>query len=438
MTLSFKNTAAVAAACISVFSAAQRPVPAPAQSQPVYITGANIHTGRGDVQSNASILFDQGKIVGINVPAPTGAKTINATGKHVYPGFILLNNTLGLIEIASTRATDDTGEANAISPEVRTVVAWNTDSHIIPTIRTNGILLAQPTMKGGIINGTSSIMNLDAWNWEDAVVAKDQVLHLTWPANRKIADEKRAKEYLDRRTENINTIKGLFARSKAYTTDGVKEYKLEAISPVFSGKKTLFVEVSGADEALEVIKFVKDAGVKNTVLVGDSSLLPVLDEIKAAGLPLVINRPHSLPAKSSDNPFLPYQFPKMVSDKGILYALDYSGDMEYQGSRNLPFIAGTTVAHGLDKEMALQSITYNAAKIAGIDNNYGSLEKGKSATLFISDGDALDELTNNVTHAFIDGREINLNNQQKELYRRYKEKYADGDKNRGNNFSPKK
>lgn len=417
-------SSAVAAVAFSGMMMAQRPVPAPKQSVPVYISGATIHTGRGDIIPNGSILFENGKITGINVPQPSSAKAINASGKHIYPGFILLNNTLGLVEISSTRATDDTGEANAITPEIRTVVAWNTDSHVIPTIRTNGILLAQPVMKGGIMNGTSSIMNLDAWNWEDAVVAKDNTLHLSWPANRKFTDEKRSKDYMDRRVENINIIKGLFARAKAYGNDGIKEYKLGAINPVFTGEKTLFIEVSGADEALEAIKFAKDSGVKNTVLVGDSSLLPVLDDIKASGFPLVINRPHALPNKDSDNPYLPYQFAKMVSDKGILYALDYSGDMEYQGSRNLPFVAGTTAAYGVDKEKALQSISYNAAKIVGIDKDYGSLETGKSATLFISDGDALDEISNNVTAAFIDGREIDLNNQQKELYRRYREKYS--------------
>jgi imidazolonepropionase-like amidohydrolase len=97
----------------------------------------------------------------------------------------------------------------------------------------------------------------------------------------------------------------------------------------------------------------------------------------------------------------------MVADKGILYGLDYSGDMEYQGSRNLPFLAGTTVAYGVEKEKALQSISYNLAKILGIDNRFGSLEVGKSATLFISDGDALDQLTNQITEAYIDGRKIN-------------------------------
>ncbi len=102
-------------------------------------------------------------------------------------------------------------------------------------------------------------------------------------------------------------------------------------------------------------------------------------------------------------------------------ALEASGDMERMNSRNLPFYAGTTVAYGLDKEQALQLITLNAAKILGIDAQYGSLETGKSATLFISQGDALDMRTNQLEQAFIDGRNISLrespNKAMEKIYR---------------------
>lgn len=410
---------------ISGFISAQRPAPAPKQSVPVAITGATIHTATGSVLQNGTIVFENGKIISLNGDVPSNAKVINAAGKHVYPGFILLNNSLGLVEISATNATVDYRESNAFVPEVRTMIAFNTDSHVIPVIRTNGILLTQPVLANGYLKGTSSVMNLDGWNWEDAVVAKDNVLHVTWPENRKSTDEKRNKEMKDRRDAAIMELKSLFARAKTYVPkSGIKDYKLEAIEPVYSGSKTVFIDVSGANEALEAIKFAQDNGIKKTVLLGDASLVSVLDDIKKAGFPLVVTNPHSLPPNDSASPMLPYQFAKMVSDKGILHALDYSARKDFSDSRNLPFLAGTTVAHGLDKEKALQSITLNAAKILGIDKDYGSLEVGKSATLFISDGDALDQLTNNVTEAFIDGRQLNLNNQQKELYRRYKEKYS--------------
>ncbi len=410
---------------LSGLVAAQRPAPAPKQTVPVAITGATIHTGTGSVLQNGTIIFDKGKITGINSSVPANAKVINASGKHVYPGFILVNNSLGLVEVSATKATVDFVESNPFMPEVRTLIAFNTDSHVIPTVRTNGVLLAQPVLGNGILKGTSSVMNLDGWNWEDAVVAADNVLHLSWPVNRKSTDEKRNKEMKERRDAAINEVKSLFSRAKTYQAkSGFKDYKLEAIAPVFNGEKILFAEVAGANDALEVIKFSKDYGIKKTVLIGDSSLESVLDEIKSSGFPLIVTNPHSLPVNESSSPRLPYEFARMVAAKGILHGLDYSARKDFSDSRNLPFLAGTTAAYGLDKEKALQSITLNLAKILGIDKDYGSLEVGKSATLFISDGDALDQLTNNVTEAFIDGRQIDLNNQQKELYRRYKEKYS--------------
>ena len=407
---------------VSAMVLAQRPNPAPAQKNPIAITNATIHTATGTVLNNASIVFENGKITQINGSIPSNAEVINAQNKHVYPGFILVNNTLGLVEISATNATVDYREANDISPEVRSLISFNTDSHVIPVIRSNGVLLTQPVLKHGTLSCTSSIMQLDAWNWEDAVVATDNVLHLSWPEIFRIDDEKRNKEFQTRRTEKIKELTSLFQRAQQYDNQQVKDYKLNAIKPVFENRK-LFVEVSGANETLEVIAWANKLNLKNVVLIGESNLVGVLDDIKKSNFPLIIKRVHSLPVNSSDSPRLPYEFAKLVQDKGILYGLDYSGDMEYQNSRNLPFLAGTTVAYGVEKEKALQSITINLAKMLGIDKNYGTLEVGKSATLFISEGDALDQLTNNVTEAFIEGRKINLDNQQKELYKTYQEKY---------------
>ncbi|MEZ7927865.1 amidohydrolase, partial [Cloacibacterium sp.] len=321
---------------VSAMVLAQRPNPAPAQKNPIAITNATIHTATGTVLNNASIVFENGKITQINGSIPSNAEVINAQNKHVYPGFILVNNTLGLVEISATNATVDYREANDISPEVRSLISFNTDSHVIPVIRSNGVLLTQPVLKHGTLSCTSSIMQLDAWNWEDAVVATDNVLHLSWPEIFRIDDEKRNKEFQTRRTEKIKELTSLFQRAQQYDNQQVKDYKLNAIKPVFENRK-LFVEVAGANETLEVIAWANKLNLKNVVLIGESNLVGVLDDIKKSNFPLIIKRVHSLPVNSSDSPRLPYEFAKLVQDKGILYGLDYSGDMEYQNSRNLPF-----------------------------------------------------------------------------------------------------
>lgn len=100
---------------------------------------------------------------------------------------------------------------------------------------------------------------------------------------------------------------------------------------------------------------------------------------------------------------------------------DDDGNSRY---RNLAFNAGTATAYGLTKEEALTSITLNAANILGIADKTGSIEKGKDANIVVSEGDILDMRTNIITLAFIQGREINLDNKQKQLFERYKYKYG--------------
>ncbi len=264
---------------VSAMVLARRPNPAPAQKNPIAITNATIHTATGTVLNNASLVFENGKITQINGSIPSNAEVINAQNKHVYPGFILVNNTLGLVEISATNATVDYREANDISPEVRSLISFNTDSHVIPVIRSNGVLLTQPVLKHGTLSCTSSIMQLDAWNWEDAVVATDNVLHLSWPEIFRIDDEKRNKEFQTRRTEKIKELTSLFQRAQQYDNQQVKDYKLNAIKPVFENRK-LFVEVAGANETLEVIAWANKLNLKNVVLIGESNLVGVLDDIK--------------------------------------------------------------------------------------------------------------------------------------------------------------
>ena len=141
------------------------------------------------------------------------------------------------------------------------------------------------------------------------------------------------------------------------------------------------------------------------------------------GISVLLRRIHTRPEKSDEDYDLPFKLAKMLVDAGVIVALEASGDMERMNSRNLPFYAGTTVAYGLTKEQALQLITLNAAKILGIDTQYGSLEVGKSATLFISQGDALDMRTNHLKNAFIDGRKISLESHQTKLWKRYSNKH---------------
>ncbi|MDR5589850.1 amidohydrolase family protein [Christiangramia sediminicola] len=424
----------IALLVISGNSFAQQ-TPASEQSEAVTIVGATAHLGNGEVIENSLIIFEDGMITEVIAADLTKrqypGKIINAEGKHVYPGIIAPNSTLGLVEIAAVKATEDEDEMGEMLPNVRSLIAYNAESKIVESMRPNGVLLGQIVPRGGLISGTSSVVQFDAWNWEDAVVKENDGLHINWPdafrRGRWWRGEdpglKANKEY----QEEITKLSGFFSSSKAYLA-GSRDYKnlpYMAMDSVFNADKKVFIHVNGEKEILDVIEFKKKQGLKSVVIVGGYDALGVADQLKANDIPVLVNRPHSTPNKDYEDYDFPYKLAGLLQDEGVMVALESSGQMERMNTRNLPFYAGTVAAFGMDKEDALKLITSNTAKILGIDDKYGSLEKGKSATLFISEGDALDMRTNILSHAFIDGREVSLESHQTELWKRYSKKYKD-------------
>ncbi|MCF6347450.1 MAG: amidohydrolase family protein [Flavobacteriaceae bacterium] len=406
--------------------------PAPKQQEAITIIGAIAHLGNGKIIKNSILIFENGKLTTVAADGvQSKGKVINAEGKHVYPGFIIPNSTLGLGEISAVRATMDQDEIGEMIPHIRSLIAYNAESKIVESLRPNGVLLAQATPRGGTISGTSSVVQLDAWNWEDAAVKVDDGIHLNWPNSFKQGrwwlGEPRGfspnKDY----TKQVNKIKNFIQEAKAYGSDTKNNRHLpfEATQELFSGKQKLYIHANAAREITDAISSMKEIGVKHIVLVGAYQADKTIAILKKYNVPVLIQRTHSLPFSNDDDYDLPYRLPKILTDNGILVGLENSGDMERMNSRNLPFYAGQVVGQGLDKEKALQLITSNTAKILGIDDNYGTLEVGKSATLFISEGDALDMRTNKLTHAFIDGRAISLETHQTKLYKRYMDKYSD-------------
>ena len=150
-----------------------------------YIKNAIIHVGNGKVIENGVIKISNGKIekVGSDIAVPSDNSTVvDAKGKHVYPGLILPVSSLGLIEMSAVRASNDAKEIGEMNPSVRSIVAYNADSKVINTLRSNGILLANVVPQGNLVAGSSSIVQLDAWNWEDAAYKTDAGMHLYMPS----------------------------------------------------------------------------------------------------------------------------------------------------------------------------------------------------------------------------------------------------------------
>lgn len=404
------------------------------QTERILIVGATAHLGTGTAIENSAIGFVDGNIdfVGTanRVDQNDYDQIIEAGGKHVYPGFIAANTALGLSEISAIRASNDYAEVGRYNPNVRSIIAYNAESLVTPTTITNGILLAQITPRGGILSGTSSVVQLDAWNWEDAVVRLDDGVHLNWPEMTtksgwyadfgKLENSEPAKEIIDE-------LDLLFRDARAFCEqEGDREMnlRLQSLCGVLNGKQTLYIHADWVKDISAAIQFGKSHGVPNMVIVGgaDARLIPEI--FKENKVPVMLSRVHSLPKLPGDDVEQPYKNPGILDEQGVKFCIQNSGHFELMQLRNFPFSAGTAVAHGLPYERAVQVITLDAATILGIDKKYGSLSVGKSATLFISEGDALDVLGNDVTRVFIDGRAVNLENHQEQLFKRYRDKYS--------------
>jgi imidazolonepropionase-like amidohydrolase len=415
-------------------------LPAPAQKGTMYIKNATIHVGNGTVIENGIIQIKDGKIekVGKDIAIPPGETNIvDANGKHVYPGLILPVSTLGLVEISAVRATNDAREIGDMNPNVRSIVAYNTDSKVINTLRSNGILAANIVPQGSFLAGSSSVVQLDAWTWTDAAVQLDGGMHLYMPSlmprpnfgrfgggmpggpNAGTAQSDPVKEGL----EKIENLKSFIREAKAYNVSAAHDetnLKYEAVKNLLAKKQKFYVHADQVKQMLVALDFVKEFGF-DVVIVGGSESWQIASLLKQHNVSVILQQLHSLPTSNDDDVDQPYKAAAALQKAGVTFAL--SDDDGSTRGRNLPFNAGTAVTYGLSKEEALAAITLNAAKIMGVADKTGSIEAGKEANFIISSGDILDMSTSNVTDAFIQGRKINLDDKQKQLNDRYEQKY---------------
>ncbi|MEY3187294.1 MAG: hypothetical protein RL675_1121, partial [Bacteroidota bacterium] len=392
--------------------------PAKKQEGPVFIMNGTVHVGNGQVLNNTSIEIKDGKItaIGNNITPSAGATVADAKGKHVYPGLILANSNLGLIEINSVRATADATEIGDYNPSIRSLVAYNTDSKVINTLKSNGITHANIVPEGGTISGSSSVVQLDAWNWEDAAYASDNGMHMNMPAlfNRPnrfaafLGQQGPQQDPIKRGLEQIEEVKVFFREANAYLSQSqhaTTNLKFEAVRGLFSKKQKLFIHCDVVREILAAIDFKNEFGF-DVVLVGAGESYQVAELLKKNNIPVILSQMHALPTLADDAVDLPYQLPALLHKAGVLFAIN-DEDGQHRG-KNLPFNAGTAAAYGLPKEDALASITLNAAKILGIADRTGSLEVGKDANIVISEGDILDMRSSNISFVMIEGRIASL------------------------------
>ena len=403
--------------------------PAPPQDTPVLIKNAHVFpVSEGDFE-NGWVAFDDGKITFAGTEDEfdrdtTGWHVIDAEGKRLYPGVIALNTRVGLVEIDRIRATRDYSETGTFNPNVRSIVAYNTDSDIIPTLRANGVLLSQVTPSGGKIAGTSSVAMMDGWNWEDAAYEMDNGMHLNWPSRFNTPGSWSSPENWDIRDieDDLDEIYDFFAEAYSYHQNPAPEQKnlrFEAMSKLFDGNKTLFIRARDAKAVKEAIDLGKKYNLE-IVLTGLRDADQVLNLVAENDIPVIIDRTHRNPSRAHEDIDKKYKLPAKLEEKGITFG--YSRHNSWR-IRNYPFYAGSAVAHGLPEDAGLRSLTLYPAKILGIDDRTGTIEEGKDANLVISEGDIMDMKSSRISHAFIKGRNTDLQHHQEELFEIYMEKY---------------
>ncbi|MAY84670.1 MAG: amidohydrolase [Flavobacteriales bacterium] len=435
MILSNRNIFSLLLCLISLSAVAQIPVPVDSQKQSILLLNGIAHIGNGKVIDRSAIGIRDGKLeyvlaaFDVRVDSTQFDTVIHIDKKHVYPGFIAPNSRLGLVEIGAVRASRDYDDVGEFNPHVRSLTAYNTESRITPTVRSNGVLFAQVSPTGGRISGSSSVFQLDGWNWEDAVIKSDDGIHLNWPRIRgwgDWSDEKKRKKNQEEYEAELRELKEFFDRAAAYAK---KDYHLDvdlrmkAMSGLFLDSQRVYLHADRLNEITDAIYFFDAFPEIKVVLVGGYESWLAAELLKDRNIPVILRRVHSLPMNEDDDIHMPFKLPAMLHKKGLKVALENSGSMEAMGTRNLPFYAGTAIAYGLEAEVAISMLTLNTAEILGVTDRIGSLEAGKDASLFVSNGDALDMMSNELLFALVQGSFIDLDNPQKALYRKYRKKY---------------
>lgn len=416
-------------ASVSFSAMATDIVPGKKTTSPLLLKGGTLHTVTNGIKKNHDLLIENGLIsqIGENITAPANSKVVDVTGKQIYPGLIGLSTDVGLVEIGAVRATRDNVETGRATPEVKAHVAYNADSEIIPTLRSNGVTHVQVAPGGGGLNGQSSLMQLDAWNWQDAISQADTGMHLRWPSvgiNKAWWERRTPQKQKEANQKAAKQFKDMFDQIQAYAIarqadkNHAVDLRWEAMRPVLEGNMLLFIHANDFRQIEQAVHF-SDEHQLQIVIVGGRDADKAASLLKSRNIPVVYTAAWGRTWRSDEAMDRAYATPAMFEASGIRYSLAIEGNWPV---RNLAFAAGQSMAYGVSAETALRSITLEPAKVLGVEDKMGSLTIGKQANIVVSEGDLFDHLTHKVQMLLIEGREVNIDNRHKRLYRKYSEK----------------
>jgi imidazolonepropionase-like amidohydrolase len=413
-------------------------LPAIAQdSGSLAIRGATIHTLAGPDIPAGTVVIQNGRIVavGATAPVPAGARVIDGTGMQVYPGLFDAASQLGLTEIGAVEVTNDMTELGDFNPHLNAAAAVHPASEHIPVARANGIThaVSAPQARPGGIGGQATLINLDGWTIEDMQVVPSVGMVMTWPRlglggfgffggfGEGPPPPRTFREARQRYEENLRKIEGWFEAARRYDAAikagerAPRDLKLEALARVTRKELPLLVAVNDERDIRNALEFAQKQDLR-IVIAGGSEAWKLRTRLAEKQIPVITGPTQALPTGDDEGYDEMYAAPGLLHQAGVKIAFGTFGSSD---SRTLPYEAGNAVAYGLPREAALRAITINAAEILGVADKLGTIEVGKIANLIVTDGDPM-EITTQVKHVIIAGREVSLENRHQQLYDRYR------------------
>jgi imidazolonepropionase-like amidohydrolase len=431
-----KTKIVLAAALVASSAFAQSVIiNSPGKKPLVAIRNATIVPVTSATIPNGTIVFNNGVItaVGANVAIPANATVIDGTGLFVYPGLIDSGSHIGLEEISAVPGTVDTAELGDINPNARAEIAVNPHSNVIPVTRVNGITTVVTEPEGGIISGSSAMIQLAGWTPQEMTLKAPLAMHIHFPRLRNNSfdevpqDEEAAKEAAKNYTKQIDKLRDVFKDTQAYAKATAaraghpdikrndRDVILEALVPVVEGREPVVMHANLERDIRAALKFADEFKLK-VILADAQDVARVIPELKSRNIPVILGPILSLPPREDDPYDLVFTNAKTLNDAGIPFAIQ---SQDAHNARNLPYNAATCAAFGLPKDVALRSVTIAPAQIFGLADKIGSLETGKLANIIVTDGDPL-EIVTHVKRLFIGGEEITLDTNQTLLWEKFK------------------
>ncbi len=395
----------------------------PAVAAPTAFKGATIHPVSGSPIENGVLVIDNGKIVavGANVAIPAGSEIVDVTGKHLYPGFVSANSILGLTEIGAVRATRDFSELGEINSDLRAEVAVNADSRLLPVAVSGGVLTAHVVLGGGVFSGSSAVLSMTGWNWEDMTVRAGVAMRMRYPqvtAGRRSKPEE-VKEQLEKSLKTINTTlddAAAYMKAREAGADIDVDARLEGLIPVLEGEMALMIDAGERNQIESALDWAAERELTNIILLTSPDAQYVAERLAEENVPVILSSVHTLPRRRWEPYDMPFVAAAKLHEAGVRFAI--AGDTG-ANVRNIPFEAATAAAYGLPKEVALRSVTLSPAEILGVAERVGSLEQGKDASFLVTDGDPL-EIRTRIERVWVGGVEVDLTeNPQHRLYEKY-------------------